>query len=87
MLLWIIDVSWGDSSLYSQGEYTKQKRGKKLNYLETCIEKGEDLNSFLTRSIKKLSQEDSMLYDWNICHFHLSDQLDSGKKDGFMVCS
>ena len=61
--------------------------GEKLNYLETCIEKGEDLNSFLTRSIKKLSQEDSMLYDWNICHFHLSDQLDSGKKDGFMVCS
>ena len=34
---------------------------KKLNYLETCIEKGEDLNPFLTRSVKKLSQEDSML--------------------------
>lgn len=60
---------------------------KKLNYLENCIEKGEDLNPFLTRSVKKLSQEDSMLYDWNIYHFHLSDQLDNKKKDGFMVRS
>ncbi len=28
-----------------------------------------------------------MLYDWNIYHFHLSDQLDNEKKDGFMVRS
>lgn len=57
---------------------------EKLEYIKRSILSGKNLNKFMSRSIKNLKDEDLMLYDWGIYHFHLSDKLDTVKKDGFM---
>lgn len=57
---------------------------EKLKRLETEIENGANLNSYLSRSIMDCSKDDLMLYDWGIYHLHISDKLDSRKSDGFM---
>lgn len=54
---------------------------KDLKYLEFCISAGRNLNPFLTKSILMLNQEDMMLNDCGIYHFHISSKLD---KSGFM---
>lgn len=56
----------------------------KLKRLETEIENGANLNSYLSRSIMDCSKDDLMLYDWGIYHLHISDKLDTKKSDGFM---
>lgn len=56
----------------------------KLKRLETEIENGVNLNSYLSRSIMDCSKDDLMLYDWGIYHLHISDKLDTKKSDGFM---
>lgn len=57
---------------------------KKLKKLEKNIEKGVNLDSYLSRSIMDCSKDDLMLYDWGIYHLHISDKLDTRKSDGFM---
>ena len=57
---------------------------EKLKRLETEIENGANLNSYLSRSIMNCSKDDLMLYDWGIYHLHISDKLDTKKSDGFM---
>lgn len=57
---------------------------EKLKRLETEIENGANLNSYLSRSIMDCSKDDLMLYDWGIYHLHISDKLDIKKSDGFM---
>ena len=57
---------------------------EKLKRLETEIENGANLNSYLSRSIMNCSKDDLMLYDWGIYHLHISDKLDTRKPDGFM---
>lgn len=57
---------------------------EKLKRLETEIENGANLNSYLSRSIMNCSKDDLMLYDWGIYHLHISDKLDTRKSDGFM---
>lgn len=49
----------------------------KLKRLETEIENGANLNSYLSRSIMDCSKDDLMLYDWGIYHLHISDKLDT----------
>ena len=55
-----------------------------LAFIRRAIEAGRDLNRFMSRTIKRLTEEDLMLYDWGIYHFHLSKKVDTRKKDGFM---
>lgn len=55
-----------------------------MKRLETEIENGANLNSYLSRSIMNCSKDDLMLYDWGIYHLHISDKLDTRKSDGFM---
>lgn len=57
---------------------------EKLKRLETEIENGANLDSYLSRSIMDCSKDDLMLYDWGIYHLHISDKLDTKKSDGFM---
>lgn len=57
---------------------------EKLKRLETEIENGANLDSYLSRSIMDCSKDDLMLYDWGIYHLHISDELDTKKFDGFM---
>ena len=57
---------------------------EKLKSLETKIENGANLASYLSRSIMNCSKDDLMLYDWGIYHLHISDNLDTKKSDGFM---
>lgn len=57
---------------------------EKLKRLETEIESGANLNSYLSRSIMNCGKDDLMLYDWGIYHLHISDKLDTRKSDGFM---
>lgn len=57
---------------------------EKLKSLETKIENGANLDSYLSRSIMNCSKDDLMLYDWGIYHLHISDNLDTKKSDGFM---
>lgn len=56
----------------------------KLKRLETEIENGANLNSYLSRSIMDCSKDDLMLYAWGIYHLHISNKLDTKKSDGFM---
>jgi hypothetical protein len=39
--------------------------------LRSKIENGQDINSYLSKQIKKVNYIDSMLLDWGIHHFHL----------------
>lgn len=57
---------------------------EKLKSLETEIENGTKLDSYLSRSIMDCSKDDLMLYDWGIYHLHISNNLDTKKSDGFM---
>ena len=57
---------------------------EKLKRLETEIENGANLDSYLSRSIMNCRKDDLMLYDWGIYHLHISDKLDTRKPDGFM---
>lgn len=54
----------------------------KLRFLEDCIRMGVNLNPFLSKLVKVLKAEDMMLYDWNMYHFHISNQME--KRSGFM---
>lgn len=55
-----------------------------LKKLEQQIENGADLTPYLSKGIKDCSRDDLMLYDWGIYHLHVSDELVTGKADGFM---
>lgn len=63
------------------------KYAKKLEYIERCILLGRNLMPFTSRTIKDLNEEDLLLSDWGIYHFHISDELDKKKNDGFMTRS
>lgn len=55
---------------------------EKLRFLENHIEKGNNLLPFMTKSIRDLTREDLLLYDWGIYHFHISNQKE--EKTNFM---
>lgn len=46
----------------------------KLKHLEECILSGKNLIPFMSKGIQDLTQEDLLLYDWGIYHFHISDR-------------
>ena len=52
-----------------------------FDLLKTKIENGEDLRPHLSRKLKDLDEEDLLLFDWNIKHFHLGETIDA---DGFI---
>lgn len=57
--------------------YSKELRCPKgyeqaLKELAQKIENGEDINPFLSTSREKTDAKDSLLYDWNIHHLHLT---------------
>ena len=56
---------------------------EKLAYLERCIMQGKNLLPFLSKGIRNLQNEDLLLYDWGIYHFHISNEKD--KQDPVFV--
>ncbi len=54
---------------------------KGFEFLKSKIEAGDDLRGHLSRKLKDLEEEDFLLFDWNIRHFHLGEIVDA---DGFV---
>ena len=52
-----------------------------LEKLENKIRNGDDINSHLSKNIKKYDYDDSLLNDWGIHHLHLGTYVDS---EGFV---
>jgi len=52
-----------------------------LQLVESKIINGEELKPHLTRNLKKLDDNDGLLFDWGIFHLHLGTEIDT---DGFV---
>lgn len=46
---------------------------KSFDDIKHRLERGENVNCFLSKSIFSISYNDLLLHDWGIYHFHLSD--------------
>ncbi len=52
-----------------------------LELLEEKIKNGDDLKPYLSRKLKRLEDNDGLLFDWGIYHLHLGTVMES---DGFI---
>jgi len=52
-----------------------------LTILEDKIKNGDDLKPYQSRKLKKFDDNDGLLYDWGIYHFHLGTEMNN---DGFI---
>jgi len=52
-----------------------------LVWLEEKVTRGDNLNPYLSRSLKKAGYDDALLNDWKVYHFHLGDVVEV---DGFV---
>lgn len=52
-----------------------------LTQLEAKVERGDDINPYLSRKLKSANYDDALLNDWRVYHFHLGNVAG---KDGFI---